>query len=207
MQSVEVRPLPRMLSQPPPASAISMNAVSPIMSSGPRANLFSARDIYEILRERGWLESVGAPSDALTRWTDRAAALLGPQAADRTALAELLGLIFHYDAAAILQTPAIHTVLSREGARDVIRELALLVLESSTLDSERFKVIITAIKSRVPYTGRELFYPVRLALAGRAGGGELDRVILLLDDASITPGLAPVKNVRQRMLEFCAALE
>ena len=207
MQSVEVRPLPRMLSQPSPASAISMNAASPIMSSGPRANLFSARDIYEILRERRWLESIAAPSDALTHWSERAAALLGPQAADRAALAELLGLIFHYDAAAILQTPAIHAVLSREGARDVIRELALLILEGPAVDSERFKIIITTIKSRLPCTGRELFYPVRLALAGRPGGGELDRVILLLDDASTTPGLAPVKNVRQRMLEFCAALD
>ncbi len=98
-------------------------------------------------------------------------------------------------------------MLSREGARDVIRELALLVLDGPAVDSERFKVIITTVKSRLPYSGRELFYPVRLALAGRPGGGELDRVILLLDDASITPGLAPVKNVRQRVLEFCAGLQ
>jgi hypothetical protein len=46
-----------------------------------------------------------------------------------------------------------------------------------------------------------------LALAGRAGGGEFDRVILLLDSAAGTPGLAPVKNTRERILEFCAALE
>jgi hypothetical protein len=81
------------------------------------------------------------------------------------------------------------------------------VLEGPAVDSDRFKVIISAIKSKVPYSGRELFYPVRLALAGRVGGGELDRVILLLDDAAVTPGLAPVKSVRQRMLEFCAAME
>ncbi len=79
--------------------------------------------------------------------------------------------------------------------------------EGPAVDSERFSAIITGIKSRVPYTGRELFYPVRLALAGRVGGGELDRVILLLDDAAATPGLAPIKNVRERMLKFCAAME
>jgi hypothetical protein len=119
----------------------------------------------------------------------------------------LIALVFEYDASAILHTAVSHAVLIREGARDVIRELALAVLEGPAVDSERFKVIVTGIKSHVPYSGRELFYPVRLALAGRVGGGELDRVILLLDDAAATAGLAPVKNVRQRMLEFCAALE
>jgi hypothetical protein len=184
-----------------------MNAAIPIKSGEPRENLFSAADIHEILRERGWLETSAAQSNALTAWIARAAFLLGPQAADRAALAELLSLIFTYNAPTILRTTVSHSVLSREGAKDVIRELALAVLEGPAVDSERFKIIITAIKSRVPYSGRELFYPVRLALAGRVGGGELDRVILLLDDASVVKGLAPVKNVRQRMLEFCAALE
>ena len=184
-----------------------MNAAHSISSTEPRENLFSANDIEEILRERGWAKPDVAQEEALTAWFARAAFLLGPQAADRAALGELLALIFNYDAPAILQTPASHAVLIREGARDVIRELALAVLEGPAVDSERFKVIITGIKSRAPYSGRELFYPVRLALAGRVGGGELDRVILLLDDAAATAELAAVKNVRQRMLEFCAALE
>jgi len=51
-------------------------------------------------------------------------------------------------------------------------------------------------------------YPeIRLALAGRAGEGEFDRVILLLDAAAKLPFAAPVKGTRQRMLEFCAALD
>ena len=45
------------------------------------------------------------------------------------------------------------------------------------------------------------------ALAGRAGDGELDRVILLLDGAAKLPFAVPVKGTRQRMLEFCAALD
>jgi hypothetical protein len=184
-----------------------MNAAGQIKSTEPLENLFSAGDIEEILRERGWIKSGAESIEARTAWISRAALLLGPQAADRGSLADLLALIFNYDAPAILQTPASHAVLIRERAKDVIRELALAVLEGPAVDSERFKVIITGIKSRVPYSGRELFYPVRLALGGRVGGGELDRVILLLDDAAATPGLAPVKNVRQRMLEFCAALE
>jgi len=166
-----------------------MNPPSPISSREPLENLFSANDIHEILRERGWLKSNTESTETLTAWLARAAFLLGPQAPDRESLAELLALIFNYDAPEILRTAVRHAVLIREGARDVIRELALAVLEGSAVDSERFKVIITGIKSRVPYSGRELFYPVRLALAGRVGGGELDRVILLLDDAAATAEL------------------
>jgi hypothetical protein len=184
-----------------------MNAAIPIKSGAPRENLFSAADVKGILRERGWLNEHFAHDATCETWAARAAFLLGPQAADRAALADLLALVFSYDASQILGTAVSHSVLNREGAREVIRELALAVLEGPAIDSERFSAIITGIKSCVPFTGRELFYPVRLALAGRVGGGELDRVILLLDDASATKGLAPVKSVRQRMLEFCAALE
>jgi hypothetical protein len=55
--------------------------------------------------------------------------------------------------------------------------------------------------------GRELFHPIRLALAGRAGEGELDRVILLLDEAAGLPFAVKVKSVRVRIVEFCAALD
>jgi hypothetical protein len=184
-----------------------MNAAIPIKSGEPRENLFSAADVNEILHERGWLHKDVGKNEAYEGWIARAAFLLGLQAADHAALAELLALVFNYEAQEILRTAVSHAVLSREGARDVIRELALAVLEGPAVDSERFSAIINGIKSRVSFTGRELFYPMRLALAGRVGGGELDRVILLLDSAAATPGIAPVKNVRQRMMEFCAALE
>jgi hypothetical protein len=53
----------------------------------------------------------------------------------------------------------------------------------------------------------DLLHPIRIALAGRAGEGELDRVILLLDPAAQLSFVVPVKGTRQRMLEFCAALD
>jgi hypothetical protein len=46
-----------------------------------------------------------------------------------------------------------------------------------------------------------------LALAGKIGEGELDRVILLLDSAVRLDFAVPVKGTRQRILEFCAALD
>ncbi len=173
------------------------------------ANSFAGADIAAILRERGWLDATHAEEAgaALQAWLARAAELLGPHAADRDALAELLGLIFSYDAVAILQDAANQAVLAREGARDVIRELANRILEGGDVDSDRFKEIVEGMKLAVPYRSRAMFHPIRVALAGRAGDGELDRVILLLDAAARLPFAVPVKSARQRMLEFCAALD
>jgi hypothetical protein len=193
----------------PPLQAriASMSAASPIIPAEPRENIFSAGDVESILRERGWIDPAAPLTEPLAAWLARAALLLGPQAAGRDALADLLACIFHYDAAAILRDPASHAVLSREGARAVIRALALEILGGPPVDSDRFKAIIESLKGKVPSRSRDLFLPIRLALAGRAGGGELDRVILLLDGACGIPGLAPVKGTRARMMEFCAALE
>lgn len=174
-------------------------------SSSPAANHFVAPDVLEILRERGWL--AGEPSLAQTAWCERAAALLGPHAADRAALADLLSLVFHYDANSLLKKVETHVVLSRDSARDVIRQLATLLLDGVPVTSERFKEIVTALKDGLVLRGRQLFHPIRLALAGRAGEGELDRVILLLDEAATLSFDVPVKSARQRILEFCAALD
>jgi hypothetical protein len=98
-------------------------------------------------------------------------------------------------------------VLSRYAARDVLRRLGLLLLEGGAVDSERFSEIITRLKTEMDLRGRELFHPIRLALAGRAGEGELDRVILLLDEAAGLGFAAGVKSARVRIVEFCAALD
>src|SRR5579864_5099618 len=73
-----------------------MNAAGQIKSTEPLENLFSANDIDEILRERGWVNRDAAQTEALTAWIARAACLLGPQASDRASLAELLALVFNY---------------------------------------------------------------------------------------------------------------
>ncbi|MGB6525744.1 MAG: hypothetical protein WBE87_12595, partial [Candidatus Acidiferrales bacterium] len=149
-----------------------------------------------------------------------AAALLGPQAAAnpassggaRAALQDLLSLIFFYDARALLDDVDHQTVMAREGAREVIRELAHRVLsqpasEGAGIDSQRYHEIIETLKASLGFRGRELFHPIRLALAGRAGEGGLDRVILLIDHAANLSFAVPVKGTRQRIIEFCAALD
>ena len=174
-------------------------------SDAPAANPFTGADVLSILRERGWL--VAEPSPEQYAWCERAALMLGGHAADRVALGELLGLVFQYDAREIISKVDSHVVLSRYAARDVLRQVALLLLDGVALTSERFKEIVTVLKESMELRGRELFHPIRLALAGRAGEGELDRVILLLDEAAALSFAVPVKSARARILEFCSALD
>ena len=177
------------------AANVFVNAVNP----------FSAADVAAILRERGWLS--GEPSPAHLAWCEHAAAILGAQVPGTGALAELLSLVFHYNAREILALPDNQAVMSRYAARDVLRLLGLLLLEDGPLTSDRFKEIIDGLKLDLDIRGRELFHPIRLALAGRAGEGALDRVILLVDEAAALQFAAPVKSTRERILEFCAALD
>jgi len=169
------------------------------------ANPFIAADVLAILRERGWLAA--EPSPEQHDWCARAASMLGGHAADRASLADLLGLVFQYDAREIISRVESHVVLSRYAAREVLRQVALLLLDEAPLTSERFKEIVTTLKDGMELRGRELFHPIRLALAGRAGEGELDRVILLLDEAAARSFAMPVKSARERVLEFCSALD
>ena len=174
-------------------------------ASAAASNTFTARDVTEILRAQGWL--LGDVSPAQSAWCERAAALLGPQVTERRSLADLLQPVFYYNAQELLAKVEAHAVLSRYAARDVLRHLALLLLDGVPLTSERFKEIVTALKDRVGIGSREIFHPIRLMLTGRAGEGDLDRVILLLDEAAAVSFAVPVKSARERILEFCAALD
>jgi len=186
------------------ASGVPSNAISTVAP-------LTAEDITAILRARGWLRAGAEDEPEMQAWFARAAQLLGPQAADRSALESLLALVFDYDAATVLQRPANQAVLAREGARDVIRELANRLLAGGELnillDSDRLKEIVDGMKTALPHRSRDMFHPIRVALAGAEGGGELDRVILLLDSAAKLPFATSVKGARERMLEFCAALD
>jgi nondiscriminating glutamyl-tRNA synthetase len=169
------------------------------------AGILAASDILSILREQNWLAC--DPTPEINAWCEHAAALLGHSFSDRAALTELLGLVFSYDAAQILQSPDSHSVIARVGAREVIRHLAFFLLDPAPLSTDRFREIIEFLKTNIGLRSRDLFHPLRLALTGRAGEGDLDRIILLLDEAATLPFVVPVKSARTRILEFCAALD
>jgi hypothetical protein len=168
-------------------------------------NPYTAEEVIAILAERAWIAGAATPEQR--SWCERAAAMLGAHAEDREGLADLLGLVFHYDAREILGSVESHVVLSRFAAREVLRQVALMLLDGAPLTSERFSEIVDALKGSMGLRLRELFYPLRLALAGRAGEGCLDRVILLLDEAALLSFAVSVKSARARILEFCASLD
>jgi len=170
-----------------------------------RESRFLAQDVLLVLREQRWLS--GDPTDEVLAFSERAAALLGPHVSDRAGLASLLHLVFFYDASQVLASREAHAVLARYGARNVLRELALFLLDPIPFDSDRFKEVVAHLKKTLELRGRDLFHPIRLALAGRAGEGELDRVILLVDEAAAVSWEVSVKSVRDRMIEFCSVLD
>jgi hypothetical protein len=184
--------------------SLGLSAISRMSDINPELQWMAA-DVAAICRERGWLGRDTSPgTDA---WLADAARLLGPQSSDRSELAALLTMIFEYDPIALFSRPENCALLARSGAREVLREFASRVLDGPSLDSDRFKQVVIEVKASLPWRGQRLFYPIRLALAGCAGEGALDRVILLLDSAAALPFSAPVKGTRQRMLEFCALLD
>jgi hypothetical protein len=170
------------------------------------ANKFTAEDVAVVLRERGWISSPQISAEQRD-WCERAAFLLGPQAADREVLAGLLRLVFEYDASRAMASVEAHAVMTRYAARDVIRLLARFILDDGPCTPDRFKEIVTALKETLDLGGREVLQPLRLALVGRAGGGELDRVVLLIDVAAAAGFVPAVKTVRERMIEFCSAFD
>ncbi|HKN60219.1 MAG TPA: hypothetical protein VJW93_03515 [Candidatus Acidoferrales bacterium] len=186
-----------------------MSSDAPIDTAAERVHSCTSAEIEEILRERGWLSPQDGtqPSRALQEWLSRAGELLGPHAATREDLCGFLEPLFSYDAAELLRRRETQEVLARTGAREVLRELGNRILEGGDVDSDRFKQIVEDLKLALPYRSRAMFHPIRLALTGRAGEGELDRVILLIDSASKLDFRIHVKSTRQRMLEFCAALD
>jgi hypothetical protein len=147
-------------------------------------NNFTARDVVQILREQNWHTSELTAEQST--WCEHAAALLGPQCVGRRALENLLSLVFHYDA---------------------LRQLASLLLDPVPLNSDRLREIVDIMKSNLDIRGRELFQTLRLSLAGRPGEGDLDRVILLLDEAAAVDFTTPVRSARARIIEFCSALD
>ena len=177
-----------------------------------RISPFHASDTEAILRARGWLTGSNTPE--LEDWMRDAADWLGTQAASHSEDADercdrfsaLLSLVFSYHAAKLLETRENQAAMAREGARETVRELANRVLQGGEIDSARLKEIVDGLKQQFGSQGRRIFHPLRLALAGRTGEGELDRVILLVDRAAKLPFAVPVKGTRERMLEFCAAV-
>jgi glutamyl-tRNA synthetase/nondiscriminating glutamyl-tRNA synthetase len=71
---------------------------------------------------------------------------------------------------------------------------------------ERFKAIMNDIKAKTGAKGKELFHPVRIVITGSHSGPEFDKLIPILEEGSQLGLPAQVKDVRQRVEAFKAAM-
>jgi glutamyl-tRNA synthetase len=92
-------------------------------------------------------------------------------------------------------------VLAVDSARTVLSELASRVrTHNGHVTPEAFKEWMNEIKDATGIKGKELFYPVRIALTGFHSGPDFDKIIPLIENGA-TLGLS-IPSVRDRINQF-----
>lgn len=92
-------------------------------------------------------------------------------------------------------------VVKDSGAVELIRLFGKELHGHAHLTFEDFRKIVSKLKHATGRKGRQLFYPLRIALTGRSSGPELDKLIPLLETASRL-GVPGVLGCRERIEEF-----
>ena len=88
-----------------------------------------------------------------------------------------------------------------DSARTVLSELASRVrTHNGHVTPEAFKEWMNEIKDATGIKGKELFYPVRIALTGFHSGPDFDKIIPLIENGA-TLGLS-IPSVRDRINQF-----
>lgn len=122
-----------------------------------------------------------------------------PEVADR------LGFLFAFDAAAALARPDVREVMAEAGAGAVIGALAEELKAAPRLDRETFRDAAARVRQKAGVKGRALFHPIRVALTGAAAGPELDLAIPAIDRGAELPpsaGVSPIVGCRERAAAF-----
>jgi glutamyl-tRNA synthetase/nondiscriminating glutamyl-tRNA synthetase len=159
----------------------------------------------------GFLERAGllpsTPDESVTTWANRLIDLLVPYVDRLEQLPQRAAIIFQTDSQAALASAENAHVFANQKAASVVREFATRTAKDSPLSPEQFKAVMNEIKSETGSKGKDLFHPVRIALIGSHSGPDFDRLIPLIEEGSRLPLPVHVKNVRERVQEFLAALE
>lgn len=123
---------------------------------------------------------------------------------------ERLRSVFHFDADAVFESPALAAELQGEATRAVIRALAEdLASAPELVDRDAFRAAAARVRERTGQKGRGLLHPIRVALTGAAEGPELDVLVPAIDRAALLPspsGLAPVMGCRGRAAAIASRL-
>ena len=134
-------------------------------------------------------------------------ALFGPAVNKLDELPERTKLLFSVDPSAALGAVDNAEVLALPKTNEVLAEFARHVeSDPSPMTPERFKSVMNEIKVKTGAKGKELFHPVRIVITGSHSGPEFDKLIPILEEGSQLALPVHVKNVRERVAAFRAAM-
>jgi glutamyl-tRNA synthetase/nondiscriminating glutamyl-tRNA synthetase len=137
----------------------------------------------------------------IKEWFEKLLALFVPAVDHLDQLPEKAAPLLRYDSEAARANPENATVLAADSARTVLTEFAVRVrTHSGTITPEVFKYLLNDISAATGIKGKDLFYPVRIALTGAHSGPLFDKLVPLIEEGS-TLGLA-IPSIRDRIESF-----
>jgi glutamyl-tRNA synthetase/nondiscriminating glutamyl-tRNA synthetase len=145
-------------------------------------------------------------NSSVSGWANSMIDLLAPYVDQLDQLPEKAKIIFSNDPVAALAVPENAEAFNDKG-KAVAQAFASRAESESPLTPERFKAIMDEVKAETAAKGKDLFHPVRIMLIGSHSGPDFNKLIPLLEDGSKLELPVHVKNVRERVAEFMAALE
>ena len=145
----------------------------------------------------------GTPSNDVCGWFQKVVELLAPSVDYLAQLRVRAAAIFDYNPQAALAAADNREVLQWEKSAAVIEAFAKRV--ASELTAERFKAIMSEVKTETGAKGKELFHPVRIVLTGSHSGPEFDKLIPIIEEGSRLKLPQHLKSVRERVQEFISS--
>lgn len=149
----------------------------------------------------GLLPDKSAVSNEVLVWFVRVVHLFAPAVDHLDQLTKKALFLFGFDPEHARHNDENAEVLSHDSARTVLAELATRArAHQEDVTPELFKNWIDEIKRATGIKGKELFYPIRIALTGSHSGPEFDKLIPLMEEGARL-GLK-VPSVRERVERF-----
>ena len=118
-------------------------------------------------------------------------------------------LVFDFDPGKALADSEVSKILNTQNAKAVLDAFLIETSKSDFIDLELFRVASKAITKRTGAKGKDLFYPLRLAITGTTSGPELNMLIPLLEKGKSVKKESlpkPILGVRERIEMMLARL-
>jgi nondiscriminating glutamyl-tRNA synthetase len=114
------------------------------------------------------------------------------------------GIVFAFEPVQL--EPAARDLLRTPEGQAVAREFARLVAEQQLLTPEKYREIVSQVKTATRQKGRNLFHPIRAALTGRDSGPEMEKLIPIYENGSRLALPGKVMSSRERLQAILEAV-